>query len=42
MLAWLRCPPCSAMNVFSTTSVDWTPPRREPSKSPAAPSIRTM
>src|SRR6476659_2333857 len=37
MLAWLRCPPCSAMNTFSTTSVDWTPPRREPSKSPAAP-----
>jgi len=37
MLAWLRCPPCSAMNIFSTTSVDWTPPPREPSKSPAAP-----
>ena len=37
MLAWLRCPPCSAMNTFSTTSVDWTPPPREPSKSPAAP-----
>src|SRR6185436_7138967 len=37
MLTWLRCPPCSAMNIFSTTSVDWTPPPREPSKSPAAP-----
>jgi hypothetical protein len=23
MLAWLRCPPCSAMNTVSTTSLDW-------------------
>jgi hypothetical protein len=23
MLAWLRCPPCSAMNTFWTTAVDW-------------------
>jgi len=28
MLAWLRCPPCSAMNTVSTTSLDWTPPPR--------------
>ena len=33
MLAWLRCPPCSAMNTVSTTSLDWTPPPGEPSPS---------